>query len=90
VGGRHPRNVLSAVPAFTWWTRGFDDGKPEPMAEPERLPDDAFVVRCGRPPFSRSPLLQACRKHPEGPHGFSVQTAGDLTVEQLAVECPNT
>ena len=59
------------------------------MAQRDRLPDDALVVRCGLPPFSQSPLFQACRRHPDGPFGFSVQAATDLTVEQLSVMCGN-
>jgi hypothetical protein len=59
------------------------------MAEGERLPDDAVVVRCGLPPFADSPLDRGCRQHPDGFFGFSVQAAAGLTVEQLAASCPN-
>jgi hypothetical protein len=47
------------------------------------------VVRCGLPPFVAKPLQAACEEHPSGFYGFSVQSAVGLTVEQLAVECPN-
>jgi hypothetical protein len=59
------------------------------MPEPNRLPDDAFVVRCGQPPFQHRPLVHACRKHPDGPFGFSVQAAPGLTVEHLGRACRN-
>lgn len=59
------------------------------MAEGDRLPDNAVVVRCGRPPFLGRPLQTACDEHPSGYYGFSVQAAVELTVEQLAPECPN-
>ena len=54
-----------------------------------RLPDDAFVVRCGLPPFRGRPLFTACDDHPDGVYGFSVQCAAALTVEQLASACRN-
>jgi len=54
-----------------------------------RLPDDAFVVRCGLPPFRGRPLFTACDDHPDGVFGFSVQSAAGLTVEQLASACRN-
>jgi hypothetical protein len=59
------------------------------MGDPERVPDEAWVVRCGLPPFENSPLHRGCRRHPEGPYGFSVQAAAGLTVEQLATACFN-
>ena len=52
------------------------------------IPDDAYVVRGGKPPFAR-PLTLACRRHPEGPYGFSVQSEADLSVADLAGELPN-
>ena len=55
----------------------------------EWIPDEAFVVRCGVPPFVNSPLILGCRRHPEGPYGFSVQSAVGLTVAQLAAACRN-
>ena len=55
-----------------------------------RLPDDAFVVRCGLPPFRGRPLFTACDDHPDGVYGFSVQSAAGLTVEQLVSACRNT
>jgi hypothetical protein len=54
-----------------------------------RLPDDAFVVRCGLPPFRGRPLFTACDDHPDGVYGFSVQCAAALSVEQLASACRN-
>jgi hypothetical protein len=59
------------------------------MAEGDLLPDDAVVVRGGVPPFRVRPLHTACDQHPAGYHGFSVQSAAGLTIEQLATECPN-
>ena len=59
------------------------------MAEGDRLPDDAVVVRCGLPPFLGRPLHTACDEHPSGRYGFSVQAAVGLTVEELALECRN-
>jgi hypothetical protein len=59
------------------------------MADEERLADDAFVVRCGRPPFVDSPLDRGCRRHPDGFFGFSVQAAAGLTVAELATVCRN-
>jgi hypothetical protein len=59
------------------------------MAEGDRIPDQAVVVRCGLPPFLGRPLHTACDAHPSGYYGFSVQAAVGLTVEQLAVECRN-
>lgn len=59
------------------------------MADGERLPDEAWVVRCGLPPFTARPLITACDEHPAGVYGFSVQSAADLSVEQLAPACRN-
>jgi hypothetical protein len=59
------------------------------MEDRERIPDESLVVRCGLPPFVDSPLVRGCRRHPDGPYGFSVQTAPGLTVEQLATACRN-
>lgn len=59
------------------------------MGERTRLPDEAMVVRCGLPPFENSPLDKGCRRHPDGPYGFSIQAAPRMTVEDLAKACPN-
>jgi hypothetical protein len=59
------------------------------MGKLEPLPDEAVVVRCGVPPFVKSPLDQGCRHHPDGVYGFSVHAAEGLTVEQLATACYN-
>ncbi len=59
------------------------------MNDPDRIPDDAFVVRCGLPPYTKNPLIAACRHHPDGPFGFSVQFEIGLTVECLATACRN-
>lgn len=59
------------------------------MAAVEAIPDEAFVVRCGMPPFELSPLDQACGHHPDGPFGFSVQAGIGFSVEYLAAECFN-
>ncbi len=53
----------------------------------DRIPDNAFVVRCGKPPYLR--LRERCSDHPDGVHGFSVQSAPGQTVELLAAACPN-
>jgi hypothetical protein len=53
-----------------------------------RIPDDAWVVRCGLPPFEKNPLFQACGHH-EGLFGFSVQATAGKTVEELATACRN-
>ncbi len=59
------------------------------MSERERLPDEAWVVRCGRPPFDQpKPLQDRCDEH-DGVYGFSVQSRGKLTLEVLAVWCQN-
>ena len=60
------------------------------MANPEPVPDEAVVVRCGLPPFVNEPrCISACRHHPDGCYGFSVQAEVGLTVEQLATACSN-
>ena len=57
--------------------------------ESGRLPDDTLVIRCGKPPFSGNPLLQACAEHPDGVYGFSVQSAVGVTMAELAAACRN-
>lgn len=59
------------------------------MADGGRLSDEAWVVRCGLPPFTDRPLRLACDEHPEGVYGFSVQCAAGLSVQQLAAACRN-
>lgn len=59
------------------------------MNDPKRIPDDAWVVRCGQPPFRANPLITACGPHPDGPFGFSVQAEIGLTLENLAAACRN-
>ncbi len=64
-----------------------DKTLPGPSAEP--LPDDAVVVRCGRPPFDDpTPLRQRCDWH-EGHFGFSVQCGAGVFLEELSRWCPN-
>ena len=59
------------------------------MASAERLPDQALVVRCGRPPFEDPiPLCERCVHH-EGVFGFSVQCADEVPLDRLAGWCPN-
>jgi hypothetical protein len=59
------------------------------MAKRERLPDEAWVVRCGRPPFDDpTPLRERCVWY-EGQFGFSVQCAARVPLEGLAAWCPN-
>jgi len=53
------------------------------------IPDEAIVVRCGLPPFVKSPLHRGCKHHSDGAFGFSVQAAVGLTVEQVATACFN-
>lgn len=60
------------------------------MSDPDRIPDEAFVVRCGLPPFAGRPLISASEPHPEGPFGFSVQSKAELTVRELASACFNS
>jgi hypothetical protein len=52
------------------------------------LPDDAYVVRGGKPPFSRS-LKRVCDHHPQGYYGFSVQSEAGISVVDLARALPN-
>jgi hypothetical protein len=59
------------------------------MSNPNPVADEAVVVRCGLSPFVNSVLDRACRRHPDGHFGFSVQAAVGLTVEQLATACSN-
>jgi hypothetical protein len=59
------------------------------MADHERLPDEALVVRCGQPPFGHPSILpERCVPH-EGVFGFSVQSADGVTLNRLAAWCPN-
>lgn len=59
------------------------------MSGRDRLPDEAWVVRCGRPPFDHpKPLQERCDEH-DGLYGFSVQSRGNLTLEVLAGWCQN-
>jgi len=59
------------------------------MPSTERLPDQALVVRCGRPPFDDPiPLCERCVHH-EGVFGFSVQCADEVLLDRLAGWCPN-
>ena len=59
------------------------------MGVSERLPDQALVVRCGRPPFDDPiPLWERCVHH-EGVYGFSVQCADEVPLNRLAGWCPN-
>lgn len=53
----------------------------------KRIPDEAWVVRCGRPPYERPvPLHERCEPH-EGVFGFSVQCAAEAAVTALAQAC---
>jgi hypothetical protein len=52
------------------------------MPDHDRLPDEALVVRGGRPPFVR-PLEDDCDPHPDGYYGFSVQCAAGATLDEL-------
>jgi len=52
--------------------------------ESEPLPDDALVVRGGKPPFVNNPLDHGCDEHPAGVYGFSVQCAPGKTLGDLA------
>ena len=55
----------------------------------DRLLDEAWVVRCGRPPFDQpKPLHERCEEH-DGVYGFSVQSRESLAVEVLARSCRN-
>jgi hypothetical protein len=59
------------------------------MAGSGRLPDEALVVRCGRPPFDDpTPLRERCMWY-EGHFGFSVQCAEGVPLDELAKWCPN-
>ncbi len=59
------------------------------MGSSERLPNNALVVRCGRPPFDDPiPLCERCEHH-ERVFGFSVQCAERVPLERLAGWCPN-
>ncbi len=59
------------------------------MSGRDRLPDEAWVVRCGRPPFDDpKPLHERCAEH-DGVYGFSVQSISHQTIEVLASWCRN-
>ena len=59
------------------------------MSGRDRLPDEAWVVRCGRPPFDHpKPLHERCAEH-DGVYGFSVQSKGNETIEVVARWCQN-
>jgi hypothetical protein len=59
------------------------------MPGADRLPDQALVVRCGRPPFDDPiPLCDRCVQH-DGVYGFSVQCADEVPLDRLAGLCPN-
>jgi hypothetical protein len=60
------------------------------MATPrDPLPDEALVVRCGRPRHDDATLLrERCVWH-EGWFGFSVQCAHGIPLDELAAWCPN-
>jgi hypothetical protein len=59
------------------------------MEGPERLPDEALVVRCGQPPFRDGRLLHEARKENRGFFGLSVQCGTSVSVEELALWCRN-
>jgi hypothetical protein len=67
---------------------GHGHGATRQMIDQDRIPDDAFVVRCGRPPFKGNPLSRACDQI-EGVYGFSVKVEAGRTVEELAMTCRN-
>jgi hypothetical protein len=55
----------------------------------QQLPDNALVVRCGKPPFEGPNSLHGrCLEH-EGYYGFSVQSAAGVNIEVLATWCRN-
>ncbi len=59
------------------------------MGGRESIPDGAWVIRCGRPPFDQpKPLHDRCEDH-DGVYGFSVQSRDDRTIEELAAWCSN-
>lgn len=59
------------------------------MADQDRLPDEALVVRCGLPPFGQpTNLITGCRHH-VGVYSFSVQSAHGVELDRLASWCPN-
>ncbi len=59
------------------------------MEDENRLPDEALVVRGGRPPFAQNPLIERCAERPDGLYGFSVQSAPGLGLKELAADLPN-
>lgn len=57
---------------------------------PAALPDDALVVRGGRPPYAHPRALRdSCAEHPDGCYGFSVQSAPGSSLDRLAVNLRN-
>ena len=59
------------------------------MSGREKVPDEAWVVRCGRPPFDQpKPLHERCDEH-DGFYRFSVQSRENMTLEVLALWCQN-
>jgi hypothetical protein len=52
-----------------------------------RIPDDALVVRGGR--NRPEDIRRGTATHPSGVTGVSVESAGGLTVEQLAAAIPH-
>ena len=59
------------------------------MPTQDRLPDEAWVVHCGQPPFEHpKPLHERCDEH-DGVYGFSVQSRRNVALEVLAVWCRN-
>lgn len=59
------------------------------MGKHPRLPNEALVVRCGKPPFDPYVLRhRGCAEH-EGLFGFSVQSAANVELEVLAARCEN-
>lgn len=56
--------------------------------EPEHIPDEALVVRCGKPPFDGRPLHLSCDPV-EDVYGFSVQSRSGVALADLAAWCGN-
>ncbi len=56
--------------------------------EDDRLPDEARVVRCGKPPFEPVRPRESCVPH-AGHFGFSVRSGDGISFEELARWCPN-
>lgn len=59
------------------------------MADREPIDDEAYVVRCGAPPFDDGKRLFDKCTHHEGVYGFSVQSRSGYSIERLATSCPN-